>query len=489
MMTRTPATSHSVLTTGCGCGCGSASACSASESGGMERTRFFPRQLVTPDDLTQDQLYFRDKELRHNRLLHGWGVVCGARVMQHPGDTCKVVVEAGYVLGPYGHEILIERDIEVDLCHEDVEGNAVSPCGGDPWCSDIRVSRQGGRPLYIAVKYAQCETRPVRAQGHSCNCDEVACEYSRIRDGFAIKVLSELPSSYSDPMAHPDVDGAVRCRIDDQEQVVARACPPCPSEPWVILADVLLGNDGSVEEIDCFAHRRYVASFADYYYLCAPRVSPDRLRAVDVLVDRRAEAAGEAAPSMLIALVRSDGSNAYLPVHYAVQPGETLGTLLAREGGREIVDSASGQAFTLADLYAMAGADPEATLTSLGEAVTPLQGTRIRVSDLRDVRDRLGSILDAEGTRRLAERHANAPAAVESLPATTIRGVSPTSTVGRRLAEMTVADVTRGSRDEFTASIAEGVPANQRQAVLSQAGAVWDNAAEAVRVTASWRRV
>ena len=37
----------------------------------LERTRFFPRQLVTPDDLTQDQIYFRDTHRRHNRMLHG----------------------------------------------------------------------------------------------------------------------------------------------------------------------------------------------------------------------------------------------------------------------------------------------------------------------------------------------------------------------------------------------------------------------------------
>ena len=33
----------------------------APTTGGLERTRFFARQLVTPDDLTQDQIYFREK--------------------------------------------------------------------------------------------------------------------------------------------------------------------------------------------------------------------------------------------------------------------------------------------------------------------------------------------------------------------------------------------------------------------------------------------
>ena len=45
----------------CGCGCGGDCAGRTGCDGpvSLERTRFFPRQLVGPDDLTQDQRYFR----------------------------------------------------------------------------------------------------------------------------------------------------------------------------------------------------------------------------------------------------------------------------------------------------------------------------------------------------------------------------------------------------------------------------------------------
>src|SRR5574341_269352 len=329
------------------CGCGSRFPCPPSECSGVERTRFFPRQLVTPDDLTQDQLYFGDKFLRHNRLLHGWGVVCGARVMKHAADKCKVVVEAGYVLGPWGHEILIDRDVEVDLCHEGIDGNSVSPCGpgSDPWCSDISVSRPAGKPLYIAVKYAECEARPVRAQGHSCGCQETDCEYSRIRDSFAVRVLEDLPSTYTDPMPQPSSDNLIRCAVDAKGEPVPRVCPTCPAEPWVVLADVVLKDDGDVLSIDCFAHRRYVVSFADFYYLCGARGRVDDYRAVvlnKMLVDQQAAAPApgttEQPPKAIVALARFDGSTTYLPVHFDIRAGETLGSLIAREGKREYLD-------------------------------------------------------------------------------------------------------------------------------------------------------
>ena len=50
------------------------------DGGLLERPRYFPRQLISDVELTLEQQYFRDRLRRHNRLLHGWGVVCGALV-------------------------------------------------------------------------------------------------------------------------------------------------------------------------------------------------------------------------------------------------------------------------------------------------------------------------------------------------------------------------------------------------------------------------
>ena len=45
-----------------------------------ERPRYYARQLVTPAELNLEASYFIDRLRRHNRLLHGWGVICGALV-------------------------------------------------------------------------------------------------------------------------------------------------------------------------------------------------------------------------------------------------------------------------------------------------------------------------------------------------------------------------------------------------------------------------
>jgi hypothetical protein len=242
--------------------------CGADGLSNLEQPKFFPRQLVTPDDLTQILVYLKEKQRRHNRLLHGWGIVCGARLKEGQ-KPCEIIVEAGYILDPYGDEILIDRDVTVNLCQESLDGNAVSPCVGtaDPWCSNIQIDRPSDKPLYIAVRYAECQTRPVRVAAMGCGCNEMECEYSRIRDSYTIKVLTSLPSTYADPMPQPQLRDILNCT---QEQ----SCSTCPTAPWIVLGDVILDSQGKITKIDCFTHRRNVLSFANYYFLCHDTMNP-----------------------------------------------------------------------------------------------------------------------------------------------------------------------------------------------------------------------
>ena len=204
----------------------------------LERPRYFTGQLIDEADLTDEQLYFREKARRHNRMLHGWGIVCGLCI--RPGAMrCELTVEPGYALDPYGDEIVVGDEVTVDLCTEDGEGNAVSPCLqlDDDQRDRVRTERSPGRPLYVAIRYAECMTHPVPV-GESV-------EYRRTRESFAIKVLTELPTSYRQ---HPPSRKPNNLR-----------CPDSPAEPWVILAEVVLDSSLKVSKLDCHRHRRRAA--------------------------------------------------------------------------------------------------------------------------------------------------------------------------------------------------------------------------------------
>ena len=71
----------------------------------LTRPRFFSGKLITPEDLELEQQYFREKLKRHNRSLHGFGIVSGLKVTTKSG---QIIVEPGLALDCEGNELVIE---------------------------------------------------------------------------------------------------------------------------------------------------------------------------------------------------------------------------------------------------------------------------------------------------------------------------------------------------------------------------------------------
>lgn len=223
----------------------------------LERPRYYPRQLITADDLTLEQDYVRDKLRRHNRLLHGWGVVCGAKLdIPQSNPAWKLLVKQGYVLGPFGDEIWIERDVCVDLrtrCYPvDWMDDPCSPCADD----SLQPAITGGT-VHVAVRYQELRARPVRVQPTGCGCDDSPCEYSRWRDGYEICMLDECPETHENPPSWDDPAGG---DLPD--------CPPLPHDPWVVLGAVTYNDEGKITGVEHCACRRHVASFGQFWWKC-----------------------------------------------------------------------------------------------------------------------------------------------------------------------------------------------------------------------------
>ena len=404
-----------------------------------------------------------------------------------------MLVEPGLVLGPYGDEIVIPDETSFDLCASNPA--SLDPCGGvDPWCSDVRVQRKQGEVMYLAVRYAEQDTRPVRAASCSCGCDDVDCEYSRIRDSFELQVLTDLPDTYTrfekvTPLT--EFLQLARCFMCLDGP---RACPPCPTSPWVILADVEVDADGAVT-IDCAPHRRYVVSFGAYAFNCSADATGalglfGRYTKDSMLIDSSTFAAtaeqAPVPPAATVAAKTGDGRWLTVPGTFAVQPGETIGQLIAREGDRSFVDAGSGDTTTLRELYAAAGADPNATVNTVADALAPLEGAKLDVAGLRVVRAAYGELLDKKGLEQLDKAHAGSPAAAPDLPADALLGVGTESPVGKYVAGKTVADVAAVPRDQFVADATKGLRGAQRQAETDRADAVWTTAARVAKLGRAW---
>lgn len=243
------------MTTTTPCNCASHS----TKTSTNERPRYYSRQLVTPDDMTLEQDYFRAKMRRHNRFLHGWGVVCGARVVPSTQTNAdgKVVpqpwmaiVKSGYILGPYGDEIYIETDQCVD-----VRVPCVPPPAGGNGCQEAQLTLPSNATQYVAVQYKEIQTNLIRVPLGGCGCDDSACEYSRFRDGYQICILDHCPNT-ADPKPINLGTG------------VPPDCPPCPAEPWVVLAAFTVDANGvvTIQECNC---RRQALGFGSFWWRCS----------------------------------------------------------------------------------------------------------------------------------------------------------------------------------------------------------------------------
>jgi hypothetical protein len=459
----------------------SASWCVGGGSIGLERTRYFARQIVGPDDLTQDQIWIRDKLRRHNRLLHGWGVVCGAFVRE--GDApCQLVVEPGYILGPYGDEIVIDREVVIDACLVDPDGNATGPCGDvDPWCSPVRVTRPADAPLYLAVRYDECETRPVRAHGCGCGCDDVGCEYSRVRDSFALKLLTELPAAYTD-MTPPPLTAAFSCET-------RRNCPPCPSEPWVILADVTVG-DTEIVQLDCVKHRRVVVTFAQNFIPCGPVTTSARPTAKNLPVYKEAVVPGSTnsviTDPVMVSARRADHSWTLIPVTAEVSAGDTIGDVIREHGDRRISEAPGGESFSLRELVIASGLDADEPVASTAELASKLEAIDLgRVTAMRVARARVDALVDKSGTDVLDAELAT-PDAASALPVTALRGIGPDSTVGARLSSLSVSELAAGDLEKLAATALKGLKGREREAARRQLEEVRVTAIQVTRVGQAW---
>ncbi|MEP6911683.1 MAG: hypothetical protein ABI923_02950 [bacterium] len=124
----------------------------------LERPRFFSSKLLRTEDLALEQEYFREKLRRHNRSLHGFGIVSGLKVTT---DSGKIAVDAGMALDCQGNEVVIGMTQSLS-----------APASSDNW-----------RTAHVNIRYAEDSSDPVATQG--------VAQDSMIKESFEIVVVQE----------------------------------------------------------------------------------------------------------------------------------------------------------------------------------------------------------------------------------------------------------------------------------------------------------
>ena len=123
----------------------------------LKRPRYFEGQLLSAADLTREQDYSIEKHRRHNRSLHGFGIVSGLSVIIASG---QIVVSPGLALDCLGNELVIETSQSV----------------GVVGLVDLRTA-------YLGLKYVEKYVDPVPVISGE--------EHASVLESFALSVTAE----------------------------------------------------------------------------------------------------------------------------------------------------------------------------------------------------------------------------------------------------------------------------------------------------------
>jgi len=205
-------------------GSGSSAGCPACEFGPFTRNAYWTGKLMLARDFVDEQQYLIEKLRHHAQKLHGSGVVCGLKVVQHEKPNCRdrfICIEPGAAVDCCGHDIVVrERDC-FDLW-------------ASPRIKALREQAAGDRErtahtLQICIRYRECETEPVPVLYDECGCAEDKCAPNRILESYELDVLV-------DPVLTPATPFPAFC--GDLWKKSLDGCPQCDQPDCVVLATI-----------------------------------------------------------------------------------------------------------------------------------------------------------------------------------------------------------------------------------------------------------
>jgi len=207
----------------------------------VERMRYFTGRHMTARDFHDEDAYHRTFRRLHNRMLHGWGIVCGLTVHRQPHEECGVIVRCGLALDCCGHEIMVRKDAVLKPPVDEWPRRVDMPC------------RDRDYVLLLCLEYCESLTEKVPVLYSPQACSSPAYEYGRIKEGYALRwhfVREDKLENYGWFPPHgcppPDPDdlqgGPDACEDSHKEP---RCClePECPEHHCVPLAVLRSAED------------------------------------------------------------------------------------------------------------------------------------------------------------------------------------------------------------------------------------------------------
>jgi hypothetical protein len=149
------------------------------------------------DEFEQEDLYFRERDERASRVLHGYGTATGLHVTAgRPGvapTDVEVRVEPGVAIDQFGRPVVVRsaQCARVGAWLAGEEQRAAADRRPSPMQAHVRPS--GDLTLYVVAEYSSCLDALVPLPGNPCGCDDDVTAPSRVRDSWNLGFRWEPP--------------------------------------------------------------------------------------------------------------------------------------------------------------------------------------------------------------------------------------------------------------------------------------------------------
>jgi hypothetical protein len=215
------------------------------------RNRYFYGKLLDVVHFEREQHYFNYKRWMLNRVVTGWGVVCGMGVQIVPG-TRTAWVQPGEAIDKCGREILICEPYLVTLPDPD----AAAATGSTPPAGTAAAVPNGGTDsgyccddnyVHLSVCYHECPSDPVPAMGGDCDTSGL-CSPGSIRETYRIEIDDGKLAPAPTTSRIQDVISGGQINYGALAIYVTNSCTKPPGDCCIPLANIRIPEPGGKYE-------------------------------------------------------------------------------------------------------------------------------------------------------------------------------------------------------------------------------------------------
>ncbi|MBQ0957489.1 hypothetical protein KAK06_00830 [Ideonella sp. 4Y11] len=213
----------------CGCGCGGSGGCdSALPDNPQCAPNYHFGMLLGVEDFRAEQGFHVGRQRRHQRALHGSGVVAGFAVQTHGERGDELRVSPGLAIDRLGRDLALEMAQCLSLpawwaAQQALPDFALRWGDVDP--------RNAWLTLALRATYATCLDRPVPALADPCAGDGSDIAYARVCETVRLSLAPATEPAPATPSHH-----LLRMWLTLDEPRLDEDGQPLPDDAWLIAA-------------------------------------------------------------------------------------------------------------------------------------------------------------------------------------------------------------------------------------------------------------